>query len=349
MKTFAAVVLGFVGGVIACGLSGKIKLEPQPDQLTGKGSTFVYPLMIHWSSAYGKGDEGGRIDYSPLGSGSGIKALLDKKVDFACTDAPLSDEQLAKARAAGAEVIHVPLVLGAVVPVYNLSEVSEILRFSGPVLADIYLGKITKWNDKALQELNPKVAQELPDKQIRVAHRKDGSGTTYIWVDYLAKVSAECKQKLGVGTEVPWPTGSAEPGNEGVAEYVKRTPGSIGYVELAYASRRELPFGLVQNREKEFVKAGFDSVGKAATNGLTSVPDDLRFSLTDPPGQGSYPICGATWAVVQGKHTPEKKKLLVNFLYWALDKGQEEADLLFYHRLPPPLRERAEKQLAKML
>jgi phosphate transport system substrate-binding protein len=349
MKALAALAVGFASGVIACGLFSKLKSELHPHQLVGKGSTFVYPLMIHWSSVYWKGDEGGRIDYLPRGSSSGIKAVLDKTVDFACTDAPLSDEQLARAKTSGGEIIHVPLVLGAVVPIYNLPEVSQALRFSGPVLANIYLGKITKWNDKALQELNPKVAQELPDQPIRVVHRKDGSGTTYIWVDYLAKVSAESKQRLGVSTEVPWPVGAAESGNEGVAEYVKRTPASIGYVELAYAFRREIPFGLVQNREKEFVKASFESVGMAATNGLTSVPDDLRFSLTDPPGQGSYPICGATWAVVQRNQTAEKKKQLADFLYWALDKGQDEADALFYHRLPAALRERAEKQLGKLL
>jgi len=348
MRVLAGFILGAIAMMIVYAVHDRGKVESRPFVLTGKGSTFVYPLMIHWSNAYLKSDDGCRIDYFPLGSGSGIKAIIENKVDFACTDAPLSDNQMSQAKGYGG-VLHIPLVLGAVVPAYNLSEVSETLRFSGPVLADIYLGKITKWNDKALQDLNPKIAKELPDKPIQVAYRKDSSGTTFIWVDFLAKVSDESKKKLGVGTDVPWPVGSAAPGNEGVAEYVMRTPGSIGYVELAFAYRRQLSFGLVQNSEKEFIKAGLESVGKAATNSLTTIPEDLRFSLTNAPGKGSYPICGATWAVVHIKQTPDKKTQLTHFLYWALDKGQAEADLLFYHRLPEDLRKRAEKQLSKML
>jgi phosphate ABC transporter phosphate-binding protein len=349
MKYLVTILLSIAATIVACEAYHRSKIESKAPPLVGKGSSFVYPLMIHWSSQYVKSDEQGRIEYAPLGSSSGIKALLDNKVDFACTEAPLNESQLSQAKASGDDVLHIPLVLGAVVPIYNLPEVSETLRFSGPVLADIFLGKITMWNDNALQELNPKVAKELPAKPIAVVHRKDGSGTTYVWTEYLAKVSEPWKEKVGFGLEVAWPVGASANGSEGVTDLVKRSPGGITYVELAFAFRRELPFGLVQNQEKEFVKASFDSVGKAAANTLESVPDDMRFSLTNAPGAGSYPICGATWAVVRLHHTAEKKKQLSSFLYWTLEKGQEEADILFYHSLPLPLRQRAEKALAKML
>jgi phosphate transport system substrate-binding protein len=302
--------------------------------------------MVQWSSAYEKTEDGCRIDYEPLGSGSGIKAIIENKVDFACSEAPLTDEQLAKARATGGEVVHVPIVLGAVVPAYNLAEASAPLRFTGPVLADIFLSRVKKWNDKAIQDLNPGAV--LPDREIGVVHRSDGSGTTHIWTDYLAKVSPEWKDKVGVGTEVPWPTGKAEAGNEGVAKSVKETPGSIGYMELAYAVRRELAFGLVQNREKEFVKAGHDSVAAAVANALTDISDDLRYSLTDAPGKGSFPVCGTTWVLVHVNQPAEQGRHLVDFLYWALGDGQEEADVLFYLRLPEPLRLRAVEQLRKV-
>jgi phosphate transport system substrate-binding protein len=319
--------------------------KEQPKKLVGKGSTFVAPLMVLWSNEYQKTEGGCEVDYSPFGSGAGIKAILERKVDFGCTDAPLTDEQIAQARAAGGEVLHVPLVMGAVVPAYNLPGV-EGLRFTGPVLADIFLGKIKRWDDKALKDLNPGAA--LPDRGIQVVHRSDGSGTTYVWADYLSKVSPEWKSGVGVGTEVAWPSGVGEAGNEGVANRVQNTAGSIGYVELSYAVRRELSFGLVQNREREFVKAGPSSVRQAARNALSVIPEDLRFSLTDPPGKGSYPVCGTTWAVVYLRQPADKGRLLSDFLWWALDKGQEKADLLFYLPLPEPLLERAQKQLKRI-
>jgi len=314
-----------------------------PVQLHGQGSTFVSPLMRQWGPAYEKSDQGCKIQYEGTGSGGGIKAIIANKVDFACSDAPLTDEQLAKARDSGDALLHIPLVLGAVVPVYNLDGIANPLHFTGAVLADIYLGKIKKWNDKALQDLNPGVS--LPDKDIVVVHRLDPSGTTYVWVDYLAKVSPEWKEKVGVATEVPWPTGIEDAGNDGVGKLVQKTYASIGYVELSYAHRLDLPFGLVQNREKVFVKGGIKSVKAAATNGLGAVPDDLRFSLTDPPGKGSYPICGTTWALVRVHQHGDKGRQLVNFLYWATNEGQEEADVLLYLRLPDSLLDRARKQI----
>ena len=336
LKTAA---LGVV--LLAAGCGGH---KEEPVQLSGKGSTFVYPLMVQWAAAYAKTENGCRIDYQPSGSGAGIKAVLDRTVDFACTDAPLTDEQIARARAAGGDVVHVPLVLGALVAAYNLPGVEEPLRFSGPVLADIYLGKVKKWNDKALQDLNPNV--KLPDRDIGVVRRRDGSGTTYIWADYLAKVSPEWKKKVGVGTDLDWPVGAAETGNEGVADYVKKTPGSLGYVELSYALRKDLQAGLVQNRDKQFVKAKLDAVAAAATNALKDIPEDLRYSLTDAPGKDSYPICGTTWAVVYTRQRGDRGEQLTHFLFWALGDGQEQAGLLFYLRLPAPLGQRALAQLA---
>ncbi len=335
---------GLIAGIVAAvGCGGS---TPQPVELHGEGSTFVSPLMRQWAPAYEKSENGCKLRYEGYGSGGGIKAIIANKVDFACTDAPLTDGELAKAREGGDDLVHVPLVMGAVVPVYNLPELTDALRFNGPVLADIYLGKIKKWNDKALQDLNPNA--KLPDKDIVVVHRSDGSGTTYVWVDYLAKVSPEWKEKVGVGTEVPWPVGVAEPGNDGVGKRVQQTAASIGYVELSYAYRLDLPFGLVQNREKEFVKAGVRSVQAAADNGLANIPDDLRFSITDAPGKGSYPISGTTWAVVRVHQHGDKGRQLVDFLFWATDAGQEQADLLLYLRLPEPVLERSRKVIAKI-
>jgi phosphate transport system substrate-binding protein len=344
---FLGILVLILGGLAAITIYTRPGPAPKPP-LQGSGSTFVYPLMVQWASVYGKKEGGYRVEYTATGSGSGIKQILADKVDFACTDGPLTDAEVAQAREAGGEVIHVPLVLGAVVPAYNLSEVSEPLRFSGPILADVYMGKVKKWNEQSIKSLNPRVADQLPDKDIVVVHRSDGSGTTYIWTDYLSKVSEEWKKKVGVGVDVTWPTGAADAGNEGVSERVKKTPGSIGYIELTYAFRKDLAFGLVQNREGEFVRAGVESVKSAAAKGLTSLPDDLRYSLTDAPGKGSYPICGTTWAVARLKQSRGKGRELLDFLYWATGEGQDQAEMLLYVPLPEALRERSRKQVARI-
>ena len=341
MRLFTTVaVLCAVTAATGC----KSSEPPAPVQLTGKGSTFVLPLMVQWSDAFAKTDNGCRIDYSGFGSGSGIKAVIDNTDDFGLTDGPLTDAQLAKVRQSGDDVLHIPLILGAVVPVYNLAEVEEPLRFSGPVLADIYLGKIKKWNDPKIKDLNPQAGARLPDKEITLVHRNDGSGTTYIWVDYLSKVSPEWKDKVGVGTEVAWPTGVAEPGNDGVGKRVGAAPGSIGYVELTYAHALDLQTGLVQNREKEFVKARPASIQAAVDNSLKDIPDDLRYSLTDPPGKGSYPVCGTTWMIVRLHQPPGKGGKLVDFLDWLTKEGQDYADELHYLRLPDKLLKRRRGQ-----
>jgi phosphate transport system substrate-binding protein len=340
---FLGLVVLVVGGLVAIGVQTRNRVPPPKPTLQGAGSSFVAPLMVLWAAAYEKTEDGGKIDYRSLGSGGGIKLLTQQKVDFGCTDGPMTDAQLEKARSAGGEVLHVPLVLGAVVPAYHLPGVKGPLRFTGPVLADIYLGKVKKWNAEALADLNRGV--KLPDKEIVVVHRRDDSGTTYIWADYLAKVSPQWKQEVGVGVDIKWPTGEAEVGNEGVAEYVQSTPYSIGYVELSYAVQMDLPFGLVRNRGGEFVKASLPGVRATAANALVDIPEDLRYSLTDAPGKESYPICGTTWAIVYAEQPPEKGKQLADFLRWAIGAGQERVERVFYARLPDSLLERASKNI----
>lgn len=342
---FLTVLVLVVGGLVAFIGFHQKSLPPEP-ALKGAGSTFVDPLMVQWSAEYAKTKSGFLIGYGSFGSGRGIQMFIDKQIDFACSDAPLTDDQMAKARSNGRQVAHIPLVLGAVVPVYNLPSVKAPLRFTGQALADIFLGKIIRWNDPALRELNPET--DLPDQAIQVVHRSDGSGTTYIWVDYLSKCSPTWKKDIGVGTDVKWPIGAAESGNEGVAAYVKKTPASIGYVELTYAYRLDLAYGLVRNREMEFIKASLPSVTKAAENALAVIPDDLRFSLTDAPGKGSYPIAGTTWALVDLQQPAPKAGELRDFLNWATGNGQNRVEVLLYARLPDPLIDKAQKKIAQI-
>ena len=331
IRIIALVLLVAVGGCYS----------PKPT-LEGWGSTFVNPLMQKWAAEYPK-VKGVEINYHAVGSGAGIRQTVSRAADFGCTDGYLSKRQLEEAKAAGGDLVHIPLVMGADVPAYNLAEVKEPLVFSGPVLADIYLGKIRKWNDKALQDLNPKAS--LPDKDIRVIHRSDGSGTTFVWADYLAKVSPEWKEKVGVGNTLTWPCGEGAEGNLGVAERLEQTPGAIGYLELAFALEHGRQFGLVQNKAGNPVKADVESISVAAENALTDIPDDLRFSITDPPGKHSYPICGTTWAILYVDQPPDKGRQVVDFLRWVLHEGQDHAADLHYAKLPQRVVERAEKKL----
>jgi phosphate transport system substrate-binding protein len=317
---------------------GKPKLR-----LNGGGSSFVNPMMTKWASEYDK-LKGVEVNYQSIGSGGGIQQMTAKTFDFGCTDAPMNDEQLEKARSNGGEVIHIPLVMGAVVPAYNLEEVKEEkpLVFSGKVLADIYLGKIKKWNDPALKALNPSAA--LPDKPIAVVHRSDGSGTTYIWVDYLYKVSDDWK-KVGRGTSVNWPCGSGEKGNEGVAGAVKNASGSIGYIELIYALQNKIKYGAVKNKEGATINGSLESVTAAADAALKNIPDDLRYSITNAEGKDSYPISGTVWTVIYRNQPTEKGKAIVDYLRWITHEGQQYAKALDYAQLPKGLVERIEKKL----
>jgi len=309
------------------------------------GSTLVYPIMQKWIAEY-RQLKGVEVDYASTGSGRGIAGMIEKTLDFGCTDAPLSDSDLKRAGDIGGVVVHVPLVMGAVAPIYNLPEVSGPIRFSGAVLANIFLGKVQKWNDPALTALNATLA--LPDKSIAVVYRLDSSGTTYVWTDYLSKVSPAWKTSPGVGKTVEWPVGVAAKGNEGVAGEVKQIPGSIGYAQLSYGLQNEVQSGLVQNAVGDFVAPQPAAITVAATESLSTIPNDLRFSITDAPGMGAYPISGATWAVVYVNQPPDKGQDVVNFLHWVLHDGQQYSAALYYAPLSPALVDRAEEKLSQI-
>lgn len=299
-------------------------------QITGAGATFPNPLYSKWFSDYNKLHPEVQINYQSQGSGAGIRQLISRTVFFGATDGPMTDEQL---KAAPDRILHFPTVLGAVVPVYNLPNFSGEVKMTGPMLADIILGKIKKWNDAALGKLNPGIT--LPATDITVVHRSDGSGTTFIWVDYLSKVSPEFKSKVGVDTSVSWPVGVGGKGNEGVAGLVRQTPGALGYVELIYAQQNKIAYAPVQNSAGTFVKASVDSVTAAATGAAAQMPEDFRVSITNPPGADAYPIASFTWILLY--ENPENKthaKVMVDFLKWALTEGQTSARELGYAPLP---------------
>jgi len=302
--------------------------SPDTIQINGAGATFPYPIYSKWFSEYGRQHPHVQINYQSIGSGGGIRQVTAQTVFFGATDGPMTDDQL---KSAPGPILHFPTVLGAVVPVYHLQGVSADLKFSGPVLADIYLGRIKKWNDAAIARLNAGVT--LPATDIAVVHRSDGSGTTYIWVDYLSKVSPAFKSAVGVNTSVNWPAGVGGKGNEGVAGLVSQTPGAIGYVELIYALQTKIPFGAVQNAAGEFVKASTDAVTRAAAS--AAIPDDFRVSITNAPGAGAYPISSFTWLLLyQNPADQARAKAMVDFTKWALTDGQRFARDLGYAPLP---------------
>jgi len=298
--------------------------------MDGAGATFPYPIYSKWFSEYNKIHPDVKINYQSIGSGGGIRQLTNQTVFFGATDGPMTQEQLL---AAPGRVLHFPTVLGAVVPIYNLPGVEGDLRFSGTTLADIVLGKIIKWNDPAIAADNPGVT--LPSSDITFVHRADGSGTSYIFVDYLAKVSPEFKQKVGVATSVNWPTGLGGKGNEGVAGLVKQTPASIGYVELIYALQNTIAYGAVKNLDGQFVKASIDGVKAAAAVAASQMPADFRVSITNAPGKETYPISSFTWLLLYEKpRDKEKSKAMLDFMKWALTEGQKYAADLGYAPLP---------------
>jgi len=298
--------------------------------INGAGATFPYPIYSKWFDEYHKSNPQTQINYQSIGSGGGIRQVSNQTVFFGATDGPMTEEQL---KAAPGALLHFPIVLGADVPVYNLPGLSAELKFTGPLLADIFLGKVKKWNDPAIAKVNAGVT--LPDTDITVVHRSDGSGTTYIWVDYLSKVSPEWKEKVGVATSVNWPAGVGGKGNEGVAGLVSQTPGSIGYVELIYALQNKILFGAVQNASGEFVKATTDSVTAAAAAAAASMPADFRVSITDAAGAGAYPVSSFTWLLLyEDPKDKAQSKAMVDFMKWALTDGQQFASQLGYAPLP---------------
>ena len=297
--------------------------------INGAGATFPNPIYSKWFSEYNKLKKV-QINYQPIGSGGGIRQLTSQTVFFGATDGPMTAEQM---QGAPGKILHLPTVLGAVVPVYNLPGTSGEIKFNGPVLADIFLGKITKWNDPAIAKLNS--GMNLPATDITVVHRSDGSGTSYIWVDYLAKVSPEWLKKVGVNTSVNWPVGLGGKGNEGVSGLVQQTPGSLGYVELIYALQNKIAYGSVQNSEGEFVRATIQAVTAAAGAAVKNMPKDFRVSITNAPGKGVYPISSFTWILLyENPKDKAKSKAMVDFMKWALSDGQKYADELGYAPLP---------------
>jgi phosphate transport system substrate-binding protein len=331
---------------LACGKSeGPVTATTAQQQsggavvINGAGATFPNPIYSKWFSDYEKLHPNVKINYQSIGSGGGIRQLTAKTVFFGATDGPMTDEQL---KAAGAPVMHLPTVLGGVVPIYNLPGVTAPLNFSGDTLANIYLGKIRKWDDPALRATNPGV--NLPATDIAVVHRSDGSGTTYIFVDFLSKVSAEFQQKVGVATSVSWPVGVGAKGNEGIAGLVKQTPGAVGYVELIYASHNSIPFGAVQNSSGKFITASLDSI-TAAASGAT-IPDDFRVSITNAPGDAAYPIASFTWLLLyEENQDKERAQIMTDFMKWALTDGQKLAGGLGYAPLPQAV---VEKEMAAL-
>jgi phosphate transport system substrate-binding protein len=324
---------GFVFGAalgLGLGLLSAVSAGAQTVQINGAGATFPYPIYSKWFSEYNKLHPEVEVNYQSIGSGGGIRQLSSQTVFFGASDGPMSDEQL---KGAPGPILHFPTVLGGVVPIYNIPDVTAQLKFTGPLLADIIQGKVTKWNDPAIVKLNTGV--KLPATDITVAHRSDGSGTTYIFVDYLSKVSADFKQAVGVATAVNWPVGVGGKGNEGVAGLVKQTPGAIGYVELIYAIQNKISYGTVQNQQGEFVSASLDSVTAAASAAAKAMPSDFRVSITNAPGKGVYPISSFTWLLFY--ETPSDKqraKIMVDFMKWALTNGQKFAPDLGYAPVP---------------
>lgn len=311
--------------------------------LNGAGATFPYPIYSKWFSEYHNQHKDIQINYQSIGSGGGIRQLQSGTVDFGASDGPMNDDQLGKTPF---KVFHIPTVLGAAVPFYNVPGVSGELKFTPDVLADIFLGKITKWNDARLAKVNPDV--KLPDADIIVVHRTEGSGTTYIWTDYLTKVSPEWAKTVKQGTSVNWPVGVGGQGSEGVTGTVKQTPGSIGYVELIYALSNNIPYGSVQNSAGQFVKASLASVTAAAAS-VKDMPDDFRVSITNAPGKDAYPISSFTWLLVPVEWSDAtKEKAFVDFLNWMVDKGQGMTEALAYAPLPKAVAQKVKARIKEI-
>jgi phosphate transport system substrate-binding protein len=298
--------------------------------LNGAGATFPYPMYSKWFSKYHDAHPDIQFNYQSIGSGGGIRQVLAGTVDFGASDGPMSDEQLAQAKT---KILHVPTVLGAVVPAYNVSGVSGEIKFTSEALAGIFLGKITNWNDKAIASANPGVT--LPkDEPIVVIHRSDGSGTTFIFTDYLSKISSDWQSQAGKGSSVKWPVGLGGKGNEGVAGMIRQMQGSIGYVELIYAVQNKITYGTVRNAAGEFVKASLDSVTAAAAS-VKNMPADFRVSITNAPGKDAYPISSFTWLLIPAQSKDAAKgKIIADFLNWMVDDGQKMTADLTYAPLP---------------
>ena len=316
--------------LLAAGLLALTATAAVAQNINGAGATFPYPIYSRWFAEFNKLHPEVKINYQSIGSGGGIRQVSEGTVDFGATDGPMSDQQISEAKV---KTMHIPTVLGAVVPVYNLPGINKDLNFSSDVIADIYLGKISKWNDGRIAKDNPGVS--FPDKAILPVYRSDGSGTTYIFTDFLSKVSSDFQGRVGKGTSVKWPTGIGQKGNEGVAGMVRQSPFSFGYVELIYARANNMQFGAVKNAAGKFLKASTDGVTAAAAAAAKSMPKDYRVSITNAGGPDSYPISSFTWLLIPlQSQDPAKGKALQGFLQWMLDSGESEASGMTYAPLP---------------
>lgn len=313
--------------------------------INAAGATFPAVIYQKWFEEFKKSHSGAQINYQPIGSGGGVRQLTEGTVDFGASDFPLTNEQIRKIGKFHA--LHFPTVMGGVVPTYNVEGVTKDLNFTGPLLADIFSGKIAKWSDGAIAKVNPGV--KLPNIDIVVVHRSEGSGTTFVLTDYLSNVSPEWKSKIGTGPIVNWPSGLGAKGNEGVAGQVKQSPGAIGYVELFYAIQNKMPYGAVQNQAGKFLKASLESVTEAAAGAAKAMPDDFRVSIVNAPGANAYPLSTFTWLLIPDS-IPDagKKKAIVEFLHWMLTTGQSYAAPLSYAPLPKSVVAKEEAQIAKI-
>jgi phosphate transport system substrate-binding protein len=309
--------------------------------INGAGATFPYPIYSKWFSEYSQAHPNIKINYQPIGSGGGIRQVTEGTVDFGASDVTMTDEQLAGAKV---KVVALPTVLGAVVPVYNVPGVNKDLNFSGDVIADIYLGKISKWNDPRIAKDNPGI--NFPDKPILPVYRSEGSGTSFIFTDFLSKVSPDFKSKVGAGAAVKWPTGIGQKGNEGVSGMVRQSPYSFGYVELIYAEQNKMAFGTVKNQSAKFVKASTAGVTAAAAAAAKTMPSDYRVSITNAAGPDSYPISSFTWLLIPTHGDAAKTKVLTDFMIWMLDKGETEAASLSYAPLPKGVADMVRKSVS---
>jgi phosphate transport system substrate-binding protein len=311
--------------------------------LTGAGATFPYPLYSKWFAEYGKLHPGIEINYQSIGSGGGVRQLLENTIDFGASDAPMKDDQLKKAKP---PILHFPMILGAVCLTYHLDGITEPLKLSSEVISDLFLGKVFYWNDAKIQALNPGV--KLPDVPVMIVHRSDGSGTTAVFTDYLSKVSPEWKSKVGTGTSVKWPVGLGGKGNEGVTGFIKQSPGALGYVELLYAEKNHLAVAHIQNAAGAFIKPESKTITAAAASMLKEMPNDFRISITQAPGKDSYPLSSFTYLLVYQEMPKAKGQTLVSFLNWALGDGQKLAEAMFYAPLPASLSVKARAKLQEI-
>jgi phosphate transport system substrate-binding protein len=342
MKRIAALCISILA------LAAIVWAAQNPLLINGAGATFPNPIYSKWFEEFHKKNPGVEINYQPVGSGAGIKQVTEGTVDFGATDGPMNDEQIkAFHDKRGVDILHFPTVLGADVPTYNVPGVTGALNFTPEALAGIFLGKITKWNDPAIT--GPNKGVNLPANDIVVVHRSDGSGTTYIWTDYLSKVSEEWKSKVNKGTSVNWPVGLGAKGSDGVTAQIKQTPNSIGYVELIYAAQNNVPYGAVKNSSGNLVKATLASVTEAAAGAAKDMPDDFRVSITNAPGKTAYPISSFTWLLIPEKFQDSNKRdAIKNMLTWALTDGQNYTEALSYAKLPKEVVEKEKKAISKI-